>query len=72
MPNPMEGKWYVTKTLLACNPDINKRILYYGDTSIMIFNSEMRVWSEKQEQLLNEAVERLNQVVSMGEKAKRV
>ena len=55
--------WHVMQTLLGCAPgrDTNKRFLMRGFVEVAVFNAEMRVWSEEDDQALHKLAKYLNQ-----------
>lgn len=54
--------WYFTRTLLSCDPDINKRGLYRGSDLMHRFNDEMKPWSEWKDEALQRACDELNKI----------
>jgi hypothetical protein len=53
--------YYTTKTLLASDPDVNKRFIHRGsdDSTVAVFNSEMRPWTEAMSKELQACVKAL-------------
>lgn len=61
----MKAGFYICKTLLACDPDVNRRSVYYTDgkrhsDAILEVNREMAPWTAEQEKRLHDAVIALN------------
>lgn len=63
-PKDYRNTWYITKTLLGCEPDhdINRRSLYCGDKLIWRWNEDMDVWPKWKDVLLDRIAYDLNQV----------
>ena len=61
----MKAGWYVCKTLLACDPDVNRRSLYYTDgkdhsDARITFNRDMKPWTAEHEAQIKAIVSGLN------------
>ena len=60
--------YYSLKTLLGGDPDINKRMIYYGHKYesgklVAIFNIDMDIWTAEDENNLRGCLNALNEVV---------
>ena len=60
-------KWLYAKTLLAGDPDINRRTLVYdrggaGHQDVAIFNAGMQPWPSESTAMLEEVVRLLNEL----------
>lgn len=57
-------KWHVTQTLLGHEPgqDINRRYLCMGGKIMKVFNNDMEVWHEWQDEALQRACDELNKI----------
>lgn len=52
--------WYVTRTLLACEPDTNLRFIYYANNKIAEFRVNQYNDAKALDALLDDACRKLN------------
>lgn len=67
MRQPKSAKippWYVTRTLLGGDPDMNRRTIYHNDIPIATFNERMDEWHQADNRALNSLCNYLNTIAS--------
>lgn len=59
---PVDGEFYSTKTLLSCDPDINRRTIrcWPSDDPVCTMNDRMRPWTAVDEKRLRIMLDALN------------
>lgn len=57
-----DGTFYACKTLLACEPDTNSRLVYRwpSDKVILVMNPYRREWTAEDASMLDFILDRLN------------